>query len=231
VLRRFTGLFKEFGFSAGLLYAIDRVMQQISPSLRLFVYELMVQPISERALLPPRLRTQLEVREIKPGDPEIALLPIRPEIHESRVGQNAVCLGAFHRSKLIGAMWFCPRAYEEDEVRCTYVVMPAAEAVFDFDFYIFPEHRMGLAFAGIWDGANEFLRARGIRFSFSRLTRFNLASRRAHAHLGWALVGRAVFLRAWGLEIMLATLFPYVHVSARKSGRVRLVLHPDVLAR
>lgn len=231
MLQRFAGPFKEFGFSAGLLYSIDRVLQGVSPSLRLYVYELMVQPISDTVLLPPRFRKLLEIREIKPGDPALTLLPIGPEICESRFVQNAVCLGAFQRGKLIGAMWFCPRAYEEDEVRCTYVVMPAEEAVFDFDLYLFPEHRMGIGFAGIWDGANEFLRARGIRFTFSRLTRFNLASRRAHAHLGWALVGRAVFLRAWGLEIMVATLFPYVHVSVRKSGRVRLVLRPDVLPR
>jgi hypothetical protein len=226
VLQRFAGPFKEFGFPAGLLYVIDRVMQEMSPSLRLHVYELMVQPIPDTFLLPPRFRKQLEIREIKPDDPAIALLPIRPDVRESRFGQNAVCLGGFRKGELIGAMWFCPRAYEEDEVRCTYVVTPAEEAVFDFDFYIFPEHRMGIGFAGIWDGANDFLRARGVRFSFSRVTRFNLASRRAHAHLG-ALIGRAVFLRAWGLEIMMATIFPYVHVSARKSGRARLVLRPS----
>jgi hypothetical protein len=101
--------------------------------------------------------------------------------------------------------------------------------VFDFDFYLFPEHRMGLGFVGLWNGANAFLNRRGVHHTFSRLTRFNVASRRAHQHLGWKVVGRALFLQAWRIEIMLATLFPYVHISATKSGRVRLALRPDVL--
>jgi hypothetical protein len=190
----------------------------------------MVQPIHDKPLLPSHLGKHLEVREVKPGDPELDLLPIRPQIRESRFAQNAMCLGAFQRGRLIGAMWFCFETYREDEVRCTYIVRPSEEAVFDFDFYIFPEHRLGIAFIGIWNGANAFLQTRGIKYTFSRLTRFNLASRRAHAHLGWRLVGRALFLQAWCLEIMIATLFPYIHMSVRKSRRVRLTLRPGALA-
>ena len=69
------------------------------------------------------------------------------------------------------------------------------DSVFDFDFYIYPEHRMGLAFVALWNGANAFLSSRGIRFpTFSRLTRFNTA-RIAHRHFGWKHVGRALFLQ------------------------------------
>jgi hypothetical protein len=73
------------------------------------------------------------------------------------------------------------------------------------------------------------LRSRGINFSYSRLTRFNLASRRAHARLGWKRVGSALFLRAWRIEVMAATIFPYVSLSPGESQRVRLELRPDVL--
>ena len=155
-------------------------------------------------------------------------MPARPEIKESRFKQNAICLGAFNKGQFVGYIWFCFNAYEEDEVRCTFVLTPPGESVFDFDLYIFPEHRMGLGFVGIWNGANRFLRSRGIKFWFSRLTRFNLASRRAHQHLGWKRVGSAVFLQAWRVEFMMATIFPYVHVSMGKSGQVRLRLHPDI---
>ncbi|MBA3504747.1 MAG: GNAT family N-acetyltransferase [Betaproteobacteria bacterium] len=229
MLQNLTSPFKEFGFFGGLLYAVDRVLVRISPRLRLYVYELMVQPIPEHPLLPDRLTKNLVIREIKRGDPEVDLMPARPEIKESRFAQNAICLGAFKKGKFIGYMWFCFRTYEEDEVRCTYVVTPPDEAVFDFDLYLFPEYRMGLGFIGIWNGANKFLRERGIKFTFSRLTRFNLASRRAHHHLGWKLVGRVVFLQAWRLEFMMATLFPFLHLSLGKPGSARLELRPDSL--
>ncbi len=229
MIRKIAGPFREFGFAAGLLYAIDRVLSSLSPRLRLHAYELMVQPVSSKPLLPGSMGKRLVVREIMHGDPEIALMPVRPEILRARIAQNAICLGAFKNTTLIGYMWFSNTSYDEDEVKCTYLLDRASESVFDFDFYLFPEHRMGLGFVALWNGANEFLSQRGVRYTFSRLTRFNLASRRAHQHLGWKRVGIALFLQAWRVEAMLATLFPYIHLSLTKSGRVRLTLKPDVL--
>lgn len=229
MLRKFTLLLKELGLFTGLLYVVCRVLARISPSLQLYFYEIMIQPIPEKPLVPARLVKNLEIREIKPGDPEVDIMPARADIKEARFRQNAICLGAFQKDKFIGYMWFCPYAYEEDEVRCTFLLSPPEEAVFDFDFYLFPEHRMGLGFIGLWNGANKFLNDRGIKYTFSRLTRFNLASRRAHTHLGWKRVGHTLFLQAWSLQFMAATIFPYLHFSFRESRRVQLKLRPDAL--
>ncbi len=230
MLRRMIGPFREFGMAAGALYATDRVLQGVSPKLRLYAYEFMVQPIPDKPLLPPSLIKGFEFREIKRGDPEIELMPARPEIKELRFDQGAVCVGAYRKAALIGYIWFGFRAYEEDEVRCTYSLGDPAQSVFDFDIYIFPEHRMGLGFMAIWHGANEYLRNRGVHFTFSRLTRFNLVSRRSHVHLGWQRIGRAVFLQAWSAEWMLATLPPYAYFSFSSQRRPKLTLRPDVLA-
>jgi hypothetical protein len=171
------------------------------------------------------------MRQIAPGEPEVARMPARPDIKESRFKQNAICLGAFQKSKFIGHIWFCFHAYEEDEVRCTFVLPEGNQAVFDFDLYVFPEYRMGLGFAGIWNGANEFLRSRGVKYSFSRLTRFNLASRRAHHQLGARRVGRVLVLRVWHVELTVATVSPCVHLSLRETDRLRMKLRPDVCLR
>jgi len=45
-LRRLLHPLKEFGWSGGALYLLDRLMGQLSPSLGLYVYDLMVQPIT-----------------------------------------------------------------------------------------------------------------------------------------------------------------------------------------
>jgi hypothetical protein len=139
--------------------------------------------------------------------------------------------GCHKRSQLIGYLWFRFGQYEEDEVRCTYQLTPPEHSVFDFDLYLFPEHRMGLGFAAVWHGASGFLRERGVLYSFSRITRFNLLSRRAHSHLGCKRVGSAFFLQIGVVEVMAGTLSPYVHVLFRSSDRVRLKLAPDVLRR
>lgn len=230
MLAKLISPFQQFGFFAGLVYALDRLFQRMSHHLRIYFYELVVQPIAETSLLPNNLSRVLEIRQIKSGDPEIALMPARPEIKQSRFEQNAVCLGAFRKNALIGHIWFCFQAYEEDEVRCTFLLPEGDQAVFDFDLYLFPEHRMGLGFAGIWDGANQFLRSRGVKFSFSRLTRFNLPSRRAHMRLGAQRVGRLLVLQAWRVELMMATVAPYLHLSLTEGDRARVRLRPNTFA-
>lgn len=229
MFHKLVDVYREYGLGVGLLYGIDRALQRFSSVLRLHVYQLMVQPIPEKLLLPARFARRVQIREIRRGDPEVALMPARPDIKQARFDQNAVCLGAFRDDRFIGYLWFCYRQYQEDEVRCTYVVTPPDEVIFDYDMYIFPEHRMGLAFAAIWSGAGEYLRARGIRFTFSRLTKFNLASERAHRHLGCRRVAHAFFLNAGSLQLMAATVRPYLHLSWSRSRRVRLRLAPTVL--
>lgn len=224
MVHKLADLYRQYGLVTGLFYGIDRMLQRLSSRLRLYAYQVMVQPIAGQPLLPERFARRLECREIRRGDPEVALMPARPDIKEARFAQNAICLGTFREGRLIGYLWFCHGRYEEDEARCTYVVTPAGEAIFDYDLYIFPEHRMGFAFAGIWHGANEYLRKRGIRYTFSRYTRFNLASRRAHERLGGRPVGSAVFLRLGPVQLMAATLRPFLHLSLSPSRRVTLYL-------
>jgi len=227
MLTRLISPFLEFGFFSGLLYGIDRCLQRMSPHLRLYFYELVAQPIGQVPLLPANLSGALEIREIKSGDPEIALMPARPDIKEARFKQNAICLGGFRKGALIGYIWFCFHSYEEDEVRCTFMLPEGNQTVFDFDLYLFPEHRMGLGFAGLWEGANQFLRNRDVKISFSRLTRFNLASRRAHMRLGARRVGRLFVLRAWPIEFMIATVPPYVYLSSADHSRAQVRLRMD----
>src|SRR5688572_28392453 len=154
MVHKLVDVYREYGLVLGLFYGIDRALQRLSSRLRLYVYQIMVQPITDKPLLPERFAKRFEIREIKQGDPEVALMPARPDIKESRFAQNAVCLGCYRDGRLIGYFWFSYVRYEEDEARCTYLVTPEAKAIFDYDLYILPEHRMGFALAGIWHGAS-----------------------------------------------------------------------------
>lgn len=226
LLGRLTSPFREFGFGAGLLYLLDRLLGRLSPSLGLQVYEFMVQPIGDKPLLPPNLSKNLTMRAIVEGDPEVAQMPAREEIKAQRFEQGAQCLGAYRKGELLGYLWYAQGRYQEDEVRCDYLVPDTASSIFDFDFFVLPKYRMGIGFMGVWHGANLMLAERGIRHTFSRMTRFNVASRRAHARLGARCVGRAVFFKAWGAELMLATLSPFIAFTRGPNQRVALTLRP-----
>jgi len=229
VRERIVSTLREFGLWTGLLYAVDRGLSRLSPQCRLFAYDLMVQPVPQDPST-PRRGSRLQTRELQPTAVELLSMPIRREVLQSRLQQGATCLGAFRGEEMIGYMWFCWRPYEEDEARCTYVFDPAAGAVFDFDLYLFPEHRMGMGFMALWNGANAYLRGRGVRATFSRVTRFNLASHRAHRHLGARRVGQAYFLQLGRFQGMVSSLAPYVHLSMRSNKRARLRLNEKPLS-
>lgn len=189
----------------------------------------MVQPIPNKPLLPASMTKSFECREIKRGDPVLAHMHPPLEIIEFRFNQNAICLGVFKKEEFIGYIWFNFGQYIEDEARCLYLLEPKGKSVFDFDLYLFPEHRFGLGFMVIWEEANKFLRQRGIQQSFSRLTSYNIASKKAHDHLEWKHVGQAYYLKLWGFEFMLATISPYLGFSFRESGRIELKLNAHTL--
>jgi len=223
IFERFIDPFRKFGLTAGLGYIADRMLSSASPHLRLFVYELMEQPVPDKPIVPDRIIRKMDYKELEPGDSELSLLPVPANVIRFRFDQDATCLAAFREDDLVGYIWLSFDAYTEDEVRCQYV-LPAVPSVFDFDLYIYPNHRLGLAFAGVWEGVNNFLRRHRIRFSYSRVSRFNLASRRAHSRLNARCVGKAAFLKAWNAQFMLATVFPYVGITLRDSNNIRLRL-------
>jgi hypothetical protein len=224
--RRLTSPFREFGGLAGALYIGDRLLQRLSPALGLYFYEFVVQPVSAKPLLPAGLSRNLSAAEIGPGHPDLALMPARSEIKQQRFEQGARCVATYRKGELIGYLWYATPRYHEDEVRCTYVLDDAARSVFDFDVYVMPSQRAGIAFSGIWQNANQHLASQGIAFSFSRVSRFNLASRRAHARLGARTLGWGVFLRLGPLELMTSSLAPYVSMTLGRHRRVTLHLRP-----
>lgn len=213
---------KEFGFCAGVLYGLDQTLIRLGSRFRIYYYELMEQPVPDKPIAPPNLIKSFEVREILEGDELITMMPPPPNVIAHRFQQNVVCLGAFSRSNFIGYLWLCFGPYEEDEVRCTYIPLPHDEAVFDFDLYLFPKHRLGLGFAALWDGANRYMRGRGIRSTFSRVSRFNTAAKKSHSHLGCQCIGKAVFLRGKHVQIMFSTKSPHIHLSFGEQSRPQL---------
>ena len=227
LLQRLAGPFREFGAVAGSLYMLDRAMHSLSPRLGLQVYEFMVQPIGGKPLLPPNLSKNLTVRPILEGDPEVAEMPAREDIKAQRFAHGAHCLGTHRKGQLVGYMWYIRERYVEDEVRCDYVLAEPDTSVFDFDFYVLPQYRLGVGFLGVWKGANDVLAAQGVRYTFSRMTRFNSASRRAHFRLGARRVGSCVFLQVGVIEVMVATVAPYLGATFSQRQRITLTLRPD----
>lgn len=201
----------EFGAKAPL-YLLNRALD--GTSFGLHVYHLVAQPVPARPLLPPARGRTIDVRLLARGDAALTGLPLTRETLDYRFDQGAICLGAFKGGAIIGCLWLCLGPYLEDEVRCRFVPLPVGRASWDFDVYLLPEHRVGFGFARLWDEANNLLRARGIAWSISRISVLNMKSLAAHDRLGICKLATAAYLRMGRLQLMLASLPPFVHLSA-----------------
>ncbi|HEX2117129.1 MAG TPA: N-acetyltransferase [Alphaproteobacteria bacterium] len=211
-------VFQEFGALAPL-YLLNRLCE--GTLCGVYAYRLVAQPVAPRPMLPQARGRTIEVRRMEPGDPDFAGLPLTQAVLDYRFDQGAICFGAFKGGSVIGCIWLCLGPYFEDEVRCRFVPVGAS---WDFDVYLRPEHRVGFAFARLWDEANAFLRGRGLHWSISRISVLNTKSLAAHDKLGIRTLGTAVFLRIGRFQAMLSSLPPFVACSASNAGAPILVL-------
>lgn len=207
------------------LYLVNRALRTCTAGrVRLWKYRFWVQPVPDKALLPPRPGGTISIRELRPGDPDVARIPRPTEVIASRFAQGGRCLAAFRGRDLVAFIWFNLGTYEEDEVRATYEPGPAGQVAWDYDLFVTPTERGGLLFARLWDAAYAEMRVAGRRWTMSRISSFNAASLASHARLGGRAVGWGVFLRLWRWQFMVASVAPHLHFSIRSDSRPRLVL-------
>jgi hypothetical protein len=214
-------VFDEFGAKAPL-YLVSRVCE--GTPFGLHAYRLVAQPVAPKPLLPAARGRTIEIRLMERGDPGFAGLPLTKAVLDYRFDQGAVCLGAFKGGAVIGCLWLCLGPYLEDEVRCRFVPKGAS---WDFDVYLLPEHRVGFGFARLWDEANSYLRTRGLSWSVSRISVLNTKSLAAHDKLGIRTLGTAAFLRLGKLQVMMADLSPFFHISLSNTAAPTLRLEAE----
>lgn len=207
-----------------MYWSFNRVFDGLRAPCRIYRYYFVAQPVAPSPFLPSRLGRSIDIRILTPSDAVLADLPIDKAVLEYRFNQNAVCFGAFQDKTIIGCLWLCLSKYNEDEVRCCYTLDPENSTAWDFDVYVTPAARGGLAFLRLWDSANAYLREKKVNWSLSRISAFNPDSLRAHQNLGAKRFASAVFLQLGRLQLMVSSLKPFVNLSVSTQQTPKLVL-------
>ena len=216
---------RELGFWNAVAYGLDQALAR-RPGLGGVVrYYFYAQPVPGQPDRPLRMGKQ-EIRELKAGDPAFADLPLDGGVLEYRFSQGSVCLAVMEEARAVACIWFCFDQYKEDMVRATYRLDPVATTAWDFDVYVAPTHRNGRTFARLWQMGNDYLRNRGVTWSLSRISAYNVPSIMSHERLGARRLGQATFLKLGPFQLMIATLRPYFHVSWKRGGPGLLVSAP-----
>jgi hypothetical protein len=219
VLRDFRDLCGELGRINASLYALHKLLLiALKGRVRIYKYYFVAQPVTRASLVPPGRGRKIQMRMIDENNAVTSCFPRPREIIQMRFRQGAKCLAAFKDDVFIGYLWLLATTYQEDEVRASFSPLPSRQAVWDFDVYVKPEHRLGLTFPRLWDEANRYLADQGIRWSCSRIDAFNAGSLNSHARLGTKPLGSAFFICAGKWQGMFSTVAPYFHFSTNASS-------------
>lgn len=178
-------LVKEMGMLDTLFYLIERTLRLVTLSkCKLIRYLIVAQPVAESPILHPKRGIKIKVKEVKLGDLIIKEFPVPLRVIEERYARGARCLAATQDGDFVGYCWFITNEYMEDEVRLRYILPKGVLSVWDFDVYISPKYRMGFAFMRLWDEVFSLFRTENIKYTYSRISAFNPASRASHKRLG-----------------------------------------------
>jgi hypothetical protein len=207
-------MLQRWGWLNTSLFALNKLFGIVSKgSVRIYRYYLIAQPVTKASLLPPGRGRKIEIRVIHSQDEITRQFPRPAAAIEARFKQGAKCLVAFKEGQFIGFLWLLLGSYQEDEVRALFTPLPLNHAAWDFDVYVGPNFRLGLAFPRLWDEANRFLTENDIQWSCSRISAFNSGSLGAHAHLGTIPLGSTIFFCAGRWQLTFASISPYFHLS------------------
>jgi hypothetical protein len=217
----------SLGWGNGILYTIGRALEQVTRGrCRLFKYYFVAQPVPEQRLtaLPKASRTR--IYRALPTEDIIKRFPRPPAVIAWRFADGAACFVAERMGELVGFIWIKLERYQEDEVRCDYLLDPAQGLAWDFDAWVAPEFRMTRAFVQLWEAANDYLRQQGCHWSVSRISAFNPVSLASHRRMGAVHLHTGLFAVLGRTQLALFSCRPYIHVGFGVASRPRLSFHP-----
>lgn len=190
------------GPGVAALYVLHRLLQRLSGgSVAIVPYVLVAQPVGNPALADVKPDPGTVVRRISPGDPVIAGFPRPAAVNAQRFADGSECYVAWVKGQFAGHIWIARNRFVEDEVRCIYEIGEPSTGVWDYDVYVEPRLRLGRTMARLWRAVDADLALQGVRWSFSRINRFNAASIRSHQRLGAKEIGGACFLVLGKLQL------------------------------
>jgi hypothetical protein len=221
--QRLLEVFQTMGWPDGALYLASHLIAFLSfDRLHLRKYYFVSQPLPVPEL-PKGRGHSIQVREIDRNHPEVPNFPRPRNVISRRFDDGSRCFLATKDDAFAGYLWLKSNGYDEDEVRCRFVPQPAHATVWDFDVFVPPELRNGLAFLRLWNAAGQDAAQDGFRYSVSRIAAFNPMSLASHARLGAFPIGSAYFLNGTRWQLLFST-SPTLRLSIGRSHTPELLL-------
>lgn len=216
MLKKIIDLHRQIGLINGLLYSINRFLTTLTSSSRLIKYYFVVQKLSSQPFLIGKRGENINVVEFVNTD-KIHPCPRPLAVIKKRYSQGAISLAAYKNGEFAGCLWYIKNKYKEDEVNCLFE-LPAKNSVWDFDVYVEPKYRLSPVFLKLWDYTSEKLLKEGCHWTLSRISAFNPNSLFSHKRMGAVIIGWAVFVCLGAVQVTIANVSPFFHISFGKAS-------------
>ncbi|MBV2127714.1 N-acetyltransferase [Arsukibacterium indicum] len=219
MLAKIKQTYRELGAADTVLYMLDKALVKLTFN-RLLIHKYYItrQPVSAIASVPPTKALDIEIKQLANDDPTLSTMDRPAAILQQRYAQGGHCFAAFKKEQFAGNLWLNFDEYQEDEVRCRYVLQPTGHAAWDYDVFVMPKYRFSYVFAKLWDKANSVMTGRGISYVYSRINYYNVGSLQSHKRLGSKIYGAVYFINIGSVQLMFSRHFkPFLKLSTNQA--------------
>lgn len=223
--RKYFRLFNQLGTINACLYLSNRLANIFPINLSFNKYYFVAQLLNKKSLLPESKGQHIQVFELPYSATTHHPSPRSTAKILNRYKQGAVCLVAYKNNDFAGCLWYAKSRFREDDVRCLYELV-SDQTAWDFDVYVKPKFRLSPVFLKLWDTTSAKLLSEGCLWSLSRISAFNAISLSSHKRMGAKVIGWAVFTSLGTLQITIASIRPFLHISFSEASFPIFKLHP-----
>lgn len=208
----------EMGLPTSLLYIFSKLINRIHKNVKLHYYLFVNQKIAANPRLPVHRGKNFTFKILDKYATVLEALPRPREVIHNRFNQGYICIAATKEDIFVGCIWLSLHQYIEDEVRAIFIPQPIDTVAWDFDVFITSEYRATYLFPKLWDEADNYLKSLGFQATASRIAGFNMQSVNSHKRLGAETTARAIYIKAFNLQLSLCTVSPYLHLSCSEKS-------------
>jgi hypothetical protein len=219
MLAKFKQTYRELGAADTVLYMLDKGLIKLSFN-RLLIHKYYItrQPVSASASVPTTKALDIEIKQLASDDPVLATMDRPAATLQQRYLHGGHCFAAFKKGQFAGNLWLNFDQYQEDEVRCRYILQPNGHAAWDYDVFVMPKFRFSYVFAKLWDSANQLMTSRNIHYVYSRINYYNIGSLQSHKRLGSTVFGTVYFINIGSVQLMFSRHFrPFFKLSTNQA--------------
>lgn len=177
----------------------------------------------------PKMPRGYRVEPITPEDLSRLAIDANVDEQKRRFAQGLTCLAAYNaRDEFVGITWVGTGPFDESMVHLRFIVPETA--IWDTGLWIHPDQRLGRAFAALWAGTAQWMRARGRQWSMSWIADYNLPSLLSHRRMQSATVGHITTVRFFRWQYMADGVPRFVRIDRGTRPELRMKLPVSSLA-